>query len=78
MHWSRRPTKKKRLNITLSPEVETALEQLAERDNLSQSRKAAELLRTALEIEEDHVWDELASERDTKDAEFVPHDEAWS
>ncbi len=71
-------TNKKRLNIALSPELEVAIKQLADRDNLSQSSKAAELLLTALEIEEDRVWEKLTRERDKKEARFVCHGEAWA
>jgi len=71
------PTTKKRLNITLSPEMEAAIKRLAERDQLPQASKAVELLLTALEIEEDRIWDALARKRDTRRARFLPHKEAW-
>ena len=71
-------TTKKRLNVTLSPELERAVIELAKRDNVPQSAKAAELLRTALEIEEDEVWDALAQERDQPKAKWVSHDSTWA
>ncbi len=71
------PTLKKRLNITLSPEMEGAIKQLAKRDKVPQARKITELLLTALEIEEDSVWDELAEKRDVSNARFVSHKKAW-
>lgn len=71
------PTAKTRLNIILSPEMETAVERLAERDKVSRASKAAQLLLTALEIEEDRVWDELVKKRDVSNAKFVPHKKAW-
>ncbi|OGG37411.1 hypothetical protein A2110_01715 [Candidatus Jorgensenbacteria bacterium GWA1_54_12] len=70
------PTTKKRLNITLSPELERAIAALAKRDVLPQAQKATELLKIALEIEEDRVWDDIAQRRDRK-AQFVSHENAW-
>jgi len=71
------PTVKPRLNITLPPIVGAAIKQLAQRDNVSRAGKAAELLRIALEIEEDRVWDKLAAARDMKGAKFLTHKKAW-
>ncbi len=70
------PTSKKRLNITLSPELERAVAILAKRDALPQAQKATELLKIALEIEEDHVWDEIAGRREGR-VRFLPHETAW-
>ena len=71
------PTTKTRLNITLPPEMETAVKKLAERDRVSRAGKVTELLRVALEIEEDRIWDKLASKRDLRGARFIPHKKAW-
>ncbi|MDP2676204.1 MAG: hypothetical protein Q8O83_00770 [bacterium] len=71
------PTAKTRLNITLSPDMETAIRRLAERDKVPQASKAAELLRAALEIEEDLAWDKLAQKRDKRGAKFTSHKKAW-
>ena len=71
------PTTKKRLNITLPRDLEKALERFAVRDRVPQATKAAELIRLALTIEEDVAWNRLAKERDTEDAVFVSHDQAW-
>jgi hypothetical protein len=71
------PTTKTRLNITLSPEMETAVKELAARDKISRAGKVTELLRTALEIEEDGVWNKLAEKRDLRGVKFVPHKKAW-
>ena len=72
------PTTKTRLNITLLPEMEIAVKKLAIRDKISKSSKAAELIRLALEIEEDRLWDKLAQKRDVKSAKFVSHKKAWA
>jgi len=70
-------TTKKRINITLSKTEERAIAELAKRDQVPEATKAGELLRLALEIEEDQVWDRLASKRDVKGASFVSHKKAW-
>lgn len=72
------PTNKKRVIISVSKPVEQALELLAKRDQIPQATKAAHLLETALELEEDRVWDVVAAERDTKNARFVSHKKAWA
>lgn len=71
------PTLKKRINVSLTEEIEQALTLLAKRDDVPQATKALHLLQLALEIEEDDVWNAIAQKRDTKDAEFVSHADAW-
>jgi hypothetical protein len=71
-------TTKKRVNISISKAVENALGKLARRDEVPEATKAAELLRLAIELEEDQVLDAIASERDTKKAKFVSHKKAWA
>ena len=70
-------TTKTRINVSLSDDVEKALIALAKRDQVPHATKAAELLRQALEIEEDRVFDVIASARDNADAKFVAHNNAW-
>lgn len=67
------PTTKTRLNINLPYEIREALKKVARRDRVPQATKAARLLETALELEEDQVWDALARQRDTKNARFISH-----
>ncbi len=71
------PTLKTRINITLPAEVEQALVRLAARDEMPTATKAVHLIRLALEIEEDEVWDAIAAKRDTGKARFVSHRRAW-
>ncbi len=71
------PTDKKRINVTLSKPVDTVLTKVARRDGVPTATKAAELLSLALEIEEDVVWDKLATSRDKRKSKFVSHEEAW-
>ena len=70
-------TTKKRINITLPPAEEEAISRLAKRDQVPEATKAAELLRRALEIEEDEVWDRIASERLKTSKKMLSHKEVW-
>jgi hypothetical protein len=72
------PTTKKRVNITLSEEIEKALELLADRDNVPVATKASELVKIAIEIDEADMLNMVAEERDTKGAKYISHDKAWS
>lgn len=71
------PTSKKRIYVTLPKDTEEALYSVAERDDVPPASKAAELIKLALEIYEDEALSGVASERDTPDATFVSHEEAW-
>ena len=72
------PTTKKRLHITLPPELEKLLPVLAKRDNTSEAGKAVELLKIAIELEEDESLNLIAQERDTDNAHFIAHEDAWA
>ena len=72
------PTLKKRLNITLSQELDEMISLLSKRDDVPNATKASELLCKAIEIEEDEVFNHLSEQRDTKDAKFISHKDAWS
>ena len=56
-------TTKKRINISVSNDVEKALESLAKRDEVPVATKAVQLLRSALEIEEDFALAKVADSR---------------
>ncbi len=70
-------TTKKRINISIGKETEKSLFRLAERDQVPPATKAEELLRLALETEEDVVFDTLAQARDKKAARYVKHGSVW-
>jgi len=72
------PTSKKRLNITLPKHLAIFLQQISLRDDVPQATKAIELIEKALEIEEDRYFSHRAEQRDTANATFVSHEEAWS
>lgn len=71
------PTVKKRINISVSRELDSALIKLAKRDQVPQATKAEHLLRFALEIEEDNILNVVAEGRDTSSAKFVHHKSTW-
>lgn len=71
-------TNKKRINISVPKDLELILKELAERDDVPVATKALELMKIGVEIDEDEIWDKIASERDTKDAKFISHKEFWS
>ncbi len=71
-------TTKRRLNVSLSPLMNTAVKNLSRRDNMPEATKAAQLIQLALEIEEDDVFNAIASQRDTKNAKFVSHKSTWA
>ena len=73
------PTTKRRINITPDKATERALVKAAKRDGLSTASKAAELLRIALELEEDTALGMLAEQRmKEKPVKFISHKEAWA
>jgi hypothetical protein len=67
---------KKRIQISISSEIERALSLLARRDLVPTATKAAHLLKQALEWEEDVVWDSVARGR-METPRFVSHERAW-
>ena len=72
------PTLNRRLNITLSPELDWAISKIAKRDRVPESTKAVEVLRSALLVEEDSVWEKLANERYKQKSKHISHKKAWN
>lgn len=72
------PTVKSRINISVSDEVADAITRIAKRDRMPTATKAAFLLASALEFEEDTVWNKIAEKRDKKRTRFVSHKKAWA
>ena len=70
-------TTKKRINISVSKELDEALGKLATRDQVPQATKAEHLLRLAIELEEDQVFNDIAEKRDVRRSKFIPHSAAW-
>lgn len=70
-------TTKPRLHISLSKAEEQFLAMLAKRDQMPRATKAAQLVRAAMEIEEDFALSKLAEERDVPGAPRMSHDAFW-
>ena len=71
------PTNKHRINLTVSAELDRTIQHLAARDESSASNKAIELIKRALEIEEDEALLTIANQRDQKNVKFISHKKAW-
>jgi len=71
------PTTKKRINISISKELDDALVKLAKRDEVPQATKAEHLIRFAIEVEEDNILNSVAENRDTSSSKYVSHKLAW-
>ncbi|MEQ1499913.1 MAG: hypothetical protein ABL917_00895 [Parcubacteria group bacterium] len=71
-------TTKHRINITADKDIEKALISSAKRDGVPTASKAADLIRLALDIEEDVFFGNLASERlSAKNTKWVSHKNTW-
>lgn len=57
------PSKNPRVNTVLPPEIYKAVARLAKRDGISLSHKVNDLVREALELEEDAGLDSIAKRR---------------
>jgi len=68
---------KKRVNISIAPEINAALHRLAERDQMPVASKALELIKKALQVEEDDALDFLAQERDVRGTRYLSHQKTW-
>jgi len=73
------PTKNPRVNIVLDQTLYNVLGRLAQRDGISMSLEARDLIKEALEAKEDIYWDILAAERKrTYSAKkAVSHKDIW-
>ena len=68
---------KKRINISVSEDINQELIKLAERDEMPVATKALELIREALEFKEDIALSLLAQERDKKGVKYLTHEKFW-
>lgn len=71
------PTTKKRINVSISKDLDEALSTAAKRDGVPEATKAAELLRLGLEIDEDMLLEQIASERYQTAKRFLSHKAVW-
>lgn len=73
------PTKNPRINVVLEKPLYRSVEQLAERDGLSLSLKVRDLIKEALEIEEDIALGTFADNRAKtfRKSSTLKHGEVW-
>jgi len=73
------PTTNPRINVVLEKPLYRKIEHLAKRDGVSLSLKVRDLVKEALEIEEDIALSALAETREKtfKRATALKRDEAW-
>ena len=73
------PTKNSRINVVLEKPLYDNVERLAERDGVSLSFKVRDLVKEALEIEEDVGLAQLAEirEKTFNRKKSLKHDEVW-
>jgi hypothetical protein len=71
-------TTKRRLNITLSPEVEALISMIAKRDQVPEATKVSELLTISLALEEDKAFSLLGDARlKEKKTNWLSHKDVW-
>jgi len=73
------PAKNPRINVVIEKPLYETIRRIAKKEGISISLKARDLLREALEIYEDRILENIASEREKtfnrKNA--LTHDEIW-
>ena len=68
----------KRINITTDKNTRRAIIHSAKRDGVTTAAKATELIRIALELEEDLAFAKVVNERlSEKNIKWVSHKNAW-
>lgn len=71
------PTLKQRINLAVPFQLCRTLTRIAKRDHTSVATKTLNLVRLALEIEEDAFLLSQATQREQKKVRFVSHEKAW-
>lgn len=74
------PTQNPRINVVLNDLLYQDIRLLAEKDNVSLSTKVRDLLKEAMEIQEDIALSVFTEEREASwnAAETLTHDDVWS
>ena len=74
------PTQNPRVNVVLDNFLYQNVRFLAEKDNVSLSAKVRDLLKEALEIQEDIALSAFAEKREKSwdDSKALTHDDVWS
>ena len=73
------PTKNARLNVVLEPALYEMIRKMARKSKVSISLMARDLLKQAIELQEDVHWNALAEERDNSFSldSGLSHGEVW-
>lgn len=73
------PTKNPRLNVVLDPSLYAALSKIADREDISLSLLARDLLKESLELHEDIYWQKIAKTRDKTCSykKALSHKDTW-
>jgi len=73
------PAKNPRVNVVLEKPLYNAVEYLAKKEGVSMSLKVRELVKEALELEEDRALSTFAEERERtfKRAKGLKHEDVW-
>ena len=73
------PSKNPRINVVVDPPLFELIEQRAERQGVSMSLATRDLIKEALEMEEDVALGILAEEREgsLREETALSHDDAW-
>jgi hypothetical protein len=70
-------TTKKRVNISLSPQMEKIITHIAKRDNVPEATKISELLAISLDMLEDSALSLLGDIRVAEKVKYLSHEEVW-
>ena len=70
-------TTKRRLNVTLAPDVEKLITRIAKRDRVPEATKISELLNISLLMEEDRALALLAENRLKEKGQKLTHKQVW-
>lgn len=70
-------TAKSRINISIPNDLKKVLISISKRDQMPAATKAVRLMEIGMEVEEDDMWDKIASNRDNKNSTFHSHTEAF-
>ncbi len=71
------PTQKQRINISVPADIHQLLITLAKRDDVPVATKTLQLLKEALELEEDRVLSAIADIRLSQKHKWIPFDQVW-
>lgn len=77
LHLFYMPTTLPRINLTVPKKINKILFQLAKRDQMSVSAKTLELIKQAIETEEDAALIKIAEERLKHKKRLIPFEKGW-